>query len=153
MKKHLVTLVFLATILSGCTSILHQLYPLEGTWQRTTKDGFAYESWEIKKPNLMLGKGYTGSGNETILLENLRLFIENGKIIYEATVPDQNGGKPVRFPMVEADRSNKEFIFENPAHDFPQRIVYQFIGVDSLHVRAVDLGGKGLDFGFHRVKK
>jgi len=28
---------------------------------------------------------------------------------------------------------SNQFIFENPAHDFPKRIVYRLISADSLH--------------------
>ena len=101
----------------------------------------------------MLGKGYQVAGTDTTVLENLRLFVDKGKITYEATLPDQNGGKPVRFPLLKHSSDKPEYFFENQAHDFPQRIIYEFIGQDSLHVRAVDLEGKGLDFGFLKVKK
>ncbi len=142
-----------AFLLSGCTPILRQLHHLEGTWQRSTKAGLAYETWEIEKPNLMLGKGYEGAGAGTKVQENLRLFVEDGTIIYEATVHGQNAGKPVRFPLVKTGADGETFIFENPAHDFPQRLVYHFIGNDSLHVRAEDLEGNGLDFGFRKLEK
>lgn len=153
MKSTVFFVMLSAFLLSGCTPILRQLHHLEGTWQRSTKAGFAFESWEIKEPNLMLGKGYKGSGADAQVLENLRLFVEDGKIIYEATVPDQNEGKPVRFPLVKTSADGETFIFENPAHDFPQRLVYHFIGSDSLHVRAEDLEGNGLDFGFRKLEK
>lgn len=153
MKNTGFCLLLSAFLLSGCTPILKQLDHLEGTWQRSTKSGLAYETWEIEKPNLMLGKGYEGTGAETTVQETLRLFVEEGKIIYEATVPDQNEGKPVRFPLVKTSSDGKAFIFENPAHDFPQRLVYHFIGNDSLHVRAEDLTGNGLDFGFRKLEK
>ena len=97
MKKRIALLVFLATILSGCTSILRPLHRLEGTWQRTTKDGFAYESWEIKEPNLMLGKGYQVAGTDTTVLENLRLFVDKGKITYEAPCPTKMVVSPFVF--------------------------------------------------------
>jgi hypothetical protein len=153
MKNPALFLFLPALLLSGCTPILKQLHHLEGTWQRSTKSGLAYEAWKIEKPNLMLGKGYEGTGPETTVQETLRLFVEDGKIIYEATVPVQNEGKPVRFPLVKTSGDGKAFIFENPAHDFPQRLVYHFIGSDSLHVRAEDLAGNGLDFGFRKMEK
>ncbi|MES2427291.1 MAG: DUF6265 family protein [Bacteroidota bacterium] len=52
-------------------------------------------------------------------------------IYYVPTVTGQNAGKEVLFELTST--TNGEYIFTNPEHDFPQRVVYQFITADSLH--------------------
>ena len=50
--------------------------------------------------------------------------------------------------------SDSAVIFENPAHDFPQRIIYRRRGADSLLARVEGMRGgrlRGLDFPYRRV--
>jgi hypothetical protein len=49
---------------------------------------------------------------------------------YTVTVPDQNDAKPVRFEMTSI--TDKQVVFENPAHDYPNKIVYNKTAEDSL---------------------
>ncbi|MGH8854313.1 MAG: hypothetical protein ACREWI_08545 [Telluria sp.] len=41
-------------------------------------------------------------------------------------------------------------MFENPAHDFPQRIIYRRVGDTGLHAR-IEGKGKGIDFPMRRT--
>jgi hypothetical protein len=51
-------------------------------------------------------------------------------LYYIATVKGQNNDKPVTF--VRNDTIEKQLVFENPKHDFPQKIVYSMITKDSI---------------------
>jgi hypothetical protein len=51
-------------------------------------------------------------------------------ILYCSTVTGQNGGKEVCFKLVSIEK--KTYVFDNPAHDFPQQIVYQNQGKKQL---------------------
>lgn len=46
------------------------------------------------------------------------------------TVPNQNQEKPVSF-ILTANNLN-QLVFENPNHDFPNTIIYNRVGADSL---------------------
>lgn len=150
--KKTIAAAFVLLAFQSCSPALRHLFPLEGTWQRSTPDGIAYESWKVKSRHLMLGEGYATKGGGKQVLENLRLFVEDGKTVYEATVPDQNDGKPVHFLLTRSDPQQGLFVFENPAHDFPQRISYLLVGKDSLHVQVSASAGAPLEFGFSRSK-
>ncbi len=48
------------------------------------------------------------------------LNLQNGCVTYNPTLPDQ---QPVSFKLTEI--RDGQYIFENKAHDFPQRIIYK----------------------------
>ncbi len=89
-----------------------------GTWYDGNN---SYEVWE-KSGNGLEGYGYTLSDSIKKISEYLRMYKYKGDLMYEATVPDQNNGKPVSFKLTSSDFST--FIFENPNHDFPTTIKY-----------------------------
>lgn len=104
----------------------------------------------------MTGKGLNVAGQDTTLLEHLELTVEDKEVWYIPTVPDQNNAEPVPFKLVY--HGDKDLIFENRQHDFPQRILYHYLptegdgDADSLNVRVESLDGKGIDYRFKRVK-
>lgn len=92
---------------------------MTGTWERKTERDTVAESW-------------LGPGNGLMVAVNLTTFA-NGRKSYEflriAETPEgfsyyaSPGGKPpVEFKLKEA--GERRVVFENAAHDFPQRILY-----------------------------
>jgi hypothetical protein len=63
--------------------------------------------------------------SETIILTQL-----NNQLIYSPTVKGQNDDKPIDFIMTSDSENN--FVFENPKHDYPQKIVYKKVNENSL---------------------
>jgi hypothetical protein len=51
-------------------------------------------------------------------------------LTYTATVEGQNDDKPVAFKLTTA--TEKQMVFENPKHDYPQKISYTQITPDSV---------------------
>ncbi len=102
-----------------------------GTWVMKTKKGTLCEQWKKTNNNLFNNRAYRTEGNDTILMEHVTLSLDGNEINYTSTVPDQNNAKPVAFKLIEF--KDDQFVFSNPEHDFPQRIVYHFISKDSLH--------------------
>lgn len=94
---------------------------MEGTWQ--LGDSNTFEIWE-KENSELTGRVIKIEENDTLILERLKLKTIENSIFYEATVPTQNSGEPVQFELTKFD--DKEFIFENPEHDFPKKIIYIF---------------------------
>lgn len=108
------------------------LYALAGgTWQMKTKTGAICERWKKINANELHSQGFKVTGHDTIWLEKVQLVHKGNDIYYIPTVTDENAGKPVSFKLTST--KNGQFVFENPGHDFPQRVVYQFITPDSLH--------------------
>ncbi|MGV3460097.1 MAG: DUF6265 family protein [Flavobacterium sp.] len=104
---------------------------LLGSWGNTTPEGALTEKWEKVNDSVMHGESYfVIGGKDTLFAETVALTSENGKLAYTVTVPGQNDEKPVRFDMTSSNES--QIVFENPQHDFPNKIVYKKITNDSL---------------------
>lgn len=127
-----------------------KLYALEGTWKMSSKRGGIYEEWKKIDENYLQSRGYMLKGTDTVITERVALKNSLLGIFYVSTVEDQNDKQPVAFKMTKAD--DKMFVFENPQHDFPKRIVYRFVTADSLHA-FIDDGteeGKKQNFYYKR---
>jgi hypothetical protein len=156
MKKLLLVVVLFLCCLAygGPTDTFTSLYPLAGgTWQMKTKKGFICERWKKINSNELQSIGFRVAGIDTVIEEKVRLIKKGDSIYYVPNVTDQNGGKEVCFKLTSSAKG--EFVFSNPAHDFPQRVVYQFISRDSLYAWVDGLyKGKYVkqDFRYTRVK-
>ncbi|WP_332734320.1 DUF6265 family protein [Flavihumibacter sp.] len=130
-----------------------RLLNLEGLWVRNTAKGHRYEEWKKTGAENLQGSAYSIKGGDTIVSERINLGKKQQQIVYVATVEDQNEKKPVAFFLTRAEKN--KYVFENPTHDYPKRIVYEFISKDSLHAW-VDGGemdpGKRLNYYFKRLK-
>lgn len=127
-----------------------QLSWMSGDWQ-TAPSGRAHieEHWTQPAGGSMLGMGRTVAGGKTAEFEFLRIE-QRGDAVYYVAQP--NGQCPATdFKLTRA--TGQEAVFENPAHDFPKRIIYKKTGEDSL-TASVD-GGEGTKqqtFSFNRMK-
>lgn len=152
------SLLFLSIIISYCSYAqqMDKLKPLHGlaggTWQMKTKKGFICERWTKTNAIELKSIGFKVIGADTTIEEKVRVIKKGSDIYYIPTVSGQNEGKEVYFKLTST--TNGEYIFTNPEHDFPQRVVYQFINADSLHAY-VDGQYKGKyvkqDFHYKRV--
>ena len=96
-----------------------------------TPKGIMGERWKKTANSELQSIGLKVTGGDTTILEKVRVIKKDNAIYYVPTVKDQNGGKEVYFKLVSS--TNNQFIFSNPEHDFPQRVVYHLISRDSLH--------------------
>lgn len=113
------------------TKIFKQLLALEGTWKMVTKRGAICEEWKIVNKDYLQNKGYMIKGPDTTITERVALTRTSKGVFYTSTVEEQNKKQPIAFKMTKA--ADNMFVFENPAHDFPKRIVYKIVTPDSLH--------------------
>jgi hypothetical protein len=102
-----------------------------GTWVMKTKVSAICEEWKMKNNLQLTSRAYRVKGKDTVQQETVLLSVQGNDIYYTSTVPNQNDAKPVPFKLVEA--KGMKFTFSNPEHDFPQRIIYEFVNKDSLH--------------------
>lgn len=95
------------------------------------------ESWLTPRGGELLGLSRTIKGERVVAFEFLRIASVEGVPTYFA----QPGGRP---PTAFARSAGGEHWvrFENPAHDFPQRIEYRRDG-DSLHAEIAGPGDGG----------
>ena len=140
-----------AFINSDSGKTFKKLYALQGTWKMITKRGtIICEEWKKVDNNYLQNRGYIIKGNDTIVTERVALTNTKEGILYTSTVEDQNNKQPVAFKMTGSE--NNTYVFENPEHDFPKRIVYKLVTADSLHAY-VDDGtetGKKQNFYYKR---
>jgi len=98
----------------------------------------------------MLGISHTVAEEKTREFEFMRIMQDaNGDIFF---VAKPSGQKEARFKLREM--KGREAIFENPDHDFPQRIIYRRDG-DSLlgRIEGVSKGqARAVDFPLKRVR-
>jgi hypothetical protein len=91
-----------------------------GTWEYKEIRGF--EVWRENGKELA-GEAYRiKNEKDTVLIEKMRITMENKKLVLYAQVVGQNDGKEIRFP--ESDKTR--FLFVNNTHDFPKSIYYHF---------------------------
>lgn len=121
---------------------------MQGCWERRATGRVIEEQWMKPRGGSMLGMSRTVRGDSLIEYEFLRLF-ERGEILVYAAQP--SGQPPAEFTAVASEEGT--LIFEEPAHDFPQRISYRAAG-DSLFARIEgQLNGRerSIDFRYARV--
>ncbi|HEV2746841.1 MAG TPA: DUF6265 family protein [Allosphingosinicella sp.] len=94
---------------------------MSGTWVGETRTGWAEEHWTAPRGGMMLGLSRTGTGLKGANFEYIRIAPDGtGALTYWAFV---GGRAPVGFILAKAGTST--VVFENPHHDFPQRITYR----------------------------
>lgn len=126
MKKWIVVVVFLLTGNLVMSQQIKAVQWMQGSWKINTPQGAIVEIWEVKNDSTLAGKSvFVKSNNDTIPQEQIELAFRNGSWYYIPTVGNQNNGQPVSFKLIYL--RGTEFISENPAHDFPQRIAYRRI--------------------------
>ena len=122
---------------------------LAGCWQRHSGATVVEEQWMAPRGGLLMGAGRTVVRDTVRDYEVLRIF-ERGDTLVLAAHPRNQ--PPAEFRAVRPDPT--DVTFENPAHDFPQRIIYRRGTADSLFARIEGVRGgqtRGIDFRYARV--
>ena len=97
---------------------------MSGHWETEANGRRTEENWSDARGGVMLGFSRTISGDRLREFEFLRIIAdEDGVLSY---VAQPQGGAPVGFRMSAHDATSATF--DNPRHDFPQRIVYRRSG-------------------------
>lgn len=134
------------------TPITHAKW-LIGSWKNQSVKTLDIETWKKLNDSIFLGRSYSLKGTDTVSSEHIKLEQHAGKLYYIPTVKNQNDGKAVTFTLTSSDK--KHLVFENPEHDFPQKITYTQISKDSL---VAEITGtwkgkqKAIPFPMKRVK-
>lgn len=103
---------------------------MTGCWgSGTATDGYE-EVWLAPTANSMLGVSREIARGQTRSFEYLRIMMATDSIDY---VAQPRGNPPTAFRLKELKGTRA--MFENPAHDFPQRIIYQYTAPDRLDAR------------------
>lgn len=92
----------------------------EGCWRLTAGERVVEEQWMTARGGTMLGVSRTVRGEKTLNYEFVVLREAEGRLQYEA---HPSGQAPGTFLSVTSEPAR--IVFENTAHDFPQRIGYE----------------------------
>jgi len=110
---------------------------LIGNWENRSPDGNLRETWQAVNDSVYKGFSCFTRENDTLSVEYVTLEERGNELFYIPVVSGQNDGKPVTFRLVSS--IGDQFVFENPMHDFPQKITYTLISKDSM---VAEISGK-----------
>ena len=124
-----------------------------GNWENITKESVSREIWVQKNDSTLFGESFTTVEKDTVFYEKIDLIERNDSLFYIVSVRDQNKEKPVSFYMTKS--TDNQIVFENPKHDFPNKIEYNKVGNDSIFAKIYGIeNGKetSIDFPMNRSK-
>jgi hypothetical protein len=122
-------LLMLMTLLGGIgagpvvaqpPSSIERLAWLQGCWVLSTPGRDIEEHWMAPKGTSILGIARTIRGGTLVEYEMMLIRETADRVVFEARPSDQPAAL---FNLIEAGTTR--IVFENPAHDFPQRIGYE----------------------------
>lgn len=96
---------------------------LQGCWRMSSNGRTVDEQWTSPGGGAMLATSRTVRDGKLVEYEFVVLREQGGALVYQAHPSGQPGGE---FPMKTVEAAS--VVFENLAHDFPQRIGYRRAG-------------------------
>ncbi len=132
------TLALIAALsLAGTPVQLNQLSWLAGHWRLVNGDRVVEEHWLAPDGGLMLGVSRTVRSGKATAHEFLLLRQEGEGLVL---VAHPSGQKETTFKLTSL--TGTIAVFENPAHDFPKKIIYERKADGSL-LAAIEGPGPG----------
>jgi hypothetical protein len=134
---------------SAAASPIDRLAWMAGCWERRNGTRVVEEQWMRPRGGTMLGMSRTVRNDSLVEFEQLRIRTDGNVLVYIAK-PSGQAESSFRSTVVDANAVT----FEDPTHDFPQRIIYRLPKADSLHARIEGMRGgqlRGVDFPMRRV--
>ena len=114
---------------------------LAGYWLSCEDGVEVSETWSQRRGGVMLGTSLT-LGDDAFSWEQVRIEAEDGGLVFHAQPRNQPAAA---FRLVRAGAG--EAVFENPEHDFPQRVIYRREG-DELTGRIEGEDGRSAEWRF-----
>lgn len=126
---------------------------LLGKWENKVDEGVLSENWKRLNDSTFQAESFFIKEKDTLHFESITLQQKGEELFYSATVKGQNNDKPVTFKMTS--ETDKKLVFENPKHDYPQKITYSLINKDSLvaEISGIQLGKPSSEkFGMKKLE-
>jgi len=138
MKYNFLTLIITSSCLISCKNIstkknfdqLEKMSWLEGSWENNLPEGTLTETWQKTNDSTYSGKTLFIKEKDTIHFEEIVLSQKGETLFYTPTVKGQNNDEPIEFKLTNS--TENEFTFENPKHDYPQKIAYKKLNANNL---------------------
>ena len=116
---------------AGPDAKLSDLAWLAGSWTGSQGETRIEEHWTTPAGGMMVGMHRDLPRGRSAFFEFLRIVEAEGEIAYLAMPAGRH--PPTRFRLLSM--SERRVVFENPGHDFPQRILYWIDDEGILHAR------------------
>lgn len=123
---------------------------MTGCWEWRSPRGVVEEHWSATTGGTILGFSRSLRGDSITEFEFIRIYNAGDTLVYDA--------RPARQPATEfraVPPFEPAIVFANPAHDFPQRIIYRRVGADTMLARIEGTRNgqtRGVDFRYARVE-
>jgi len=117
---------------------LEKLSWLLGNWENQMPNGTLVENWKKVNDSTYNGESFFINKKDTIHYEYIQLIQNKEEVVYYATVEGQNNEQAI--PFILTSEINNIFSFENPKHDYPQKIMYKKI--NTTHFTATISGNE-----------
>jgi hypothetical protein len=102
-----------------------------GEWEKKDSLGTLREIWERLDDSTFVGLSYyIQNEKDTLHNEQVELMQDGEHLIYKTTIKGENNDSPIPFQMTKDEDSL--LVFENPKHEYPQKIQYKLMKNGSL---------------------
>jgi len=157
--RHIAPLILAALVLSWTAaprvrgqapSDIDRLAWLAGCWTQPRANGVIEEHWMAPLGGSMLGMSRTVVDGRTREYEFVRVMAVDGRLAY---IAKPSGQAEATFPMKSLE--DGLVVFENPTHDFPQRVIYRRNTDGTLTARiegTIKGEARGRDFRYKRCE-
>lgn len=119
---------------------------MSGSWVNEQGERWTEESWTAPRGGMMLGAGSSGRGDTVRDWEHMRIALDEAGVLSFWGSP--KGAPPVAFRLVSL--ADGQAVFENPRHDFPQRIAYRRDGEALVATISLQDGSKAISWRYKR---
>ena len=116
-------IAFTVTPLAQTTSLIDQVTWMAGCWRQDAGGRVIDEFWMAPAGGLMLGTGRTVAKGRVVEFEFMQIREDAGRLVFTAK---PSGQPEASFAAIKTGA--REVVFENPSHDFPQRVMYRLDG-------------------------
>lgn len=120
----LIALTLATTARAAPADPLSGLAWMSGSWIEARDGVVTRETWLPPLGDAMAGTSQTNAPGRKPRIEHMTITAEPGGVTFTAILPGQ---PPTPFAL-RPRGSGDEAVFENPGHDFPQRVIYRPCG-------------------------
>ncbi len=121
----MIAMLAVAAAVSTGVADVDRLAWLAGTWIQEKAGVTVRETWLAPLDGVMSGASQTNRPGRPARVEFMTIRAEAAGATFTAHIPGQ---PPTPFVLIPG--SVDQVTFENPAHDFPQRVIYRRCGHD-----------------------
>ena len=136
--------------IAGFIAPLDRLAWLAGCWARRGESPDLDEVWMAPRGGMMLGIGRVVRDGAVVSHEAMRIEARGERLVF---IANPSGQAEAEFMSTTLE--DDVVVFQNPQHDFPQRVIYRHAAGDSLHARiegTLEGEAQGVDFRLGRAR-